>query len=139
MEWDNVTVPMRDPSQLRDTEIDAFENQIFSMHDPEPTKLKESKTWTLSILPDMDEMVSKYTHLTDKEREKLKQLLLKFETLFEGTLGTWVTKPIDKIEGTRRKATSFKDLSSSSISRGQTQSCNPAIGLIWCVAKNQPL
>ena len=29
MKWDNATVPMRDPSQLRDTEIDAFEAEIL--------------------------------------------------------------------------------------------------------------
>jgi hypothetical protein len=34
MKWGNATVPMRDPSQLRSTEIDAFEDEIFSMHDP---------------------------------------------------------------------------------------------------------
>ena len=38
MKWDNATVPMRDPAQLRDTEIDAFEAEIFSMHDPETTE-----------------------------------------------------------------------------------------------------
>jgi hypothetical protein len=39
MKWDNATVPiMRDPSQLRDMEIDAFEAEIFSMHDPDTTE-----------------------------------------------------------------------------------------------------
>jgi hypothetical protein len=39
MKWDNATVPtMRDPSQLRSTEIGAFEDEIFSMHDPDTTE-----------------------------------------------------------------------------------------------------
>jgi hypothetical protein len=37
MNWDNATVPMRDPSQLRDSNIDDFEDEIFSMHDPTTT------------------------------------------------------------------------------------------------------
>jgi hypothetical protein len=37
MKWDNATVPMRDPSQLRDSNIDEFEDEIFSMHDPTTT------------------------------------------------------------------------------------------------------
>jgi hypothetical protein len=39
IKWDNATVPMRDPSQLRVTEIaDAFEALIFSIHDPDTTE-----------------------------------------------------------------------------------------------------
>ena len=35
------------------------------------------------------------THLTQTERDKLLKLLQKFEHLFDGTLGTWKTEPID--------------------------------------------
>ena len=38
MKWDNATVLMRDPSQLRSTEIDAFEAKVFSIHDPDTTE-----------------------------------------------------------------------------------------------------
>ena len=43
---------------------------------------------------DIDEMMSKCTHLTNNERRDLRSLLQKFEPLFDGTLGTW-TDPID--------------------------------------------
>jgi hypothetical protein len=33
MKWDNTAVPMRDLSQLRDSNIDDFEDESFSMHD----------------------------------------------------------------------------------------------------------
>jgi hypothetical protein len=36
--WDKPTVPMRHPSQLRDTVIDAFEAEIFSIYDPDTTE-----------------------------------------------------------------------------------------------------
>jgi hypothetical protein len=89
--------PMRDPSQLRDIEIDAFEAEIFSIHDPDTT----DAAWIQEIMDvkhapaDIDEMVPKCTHLTNNEREDLKRLLEKFEPLFDGTLGTWDTEPID--------------------------------------------
>ena len=37
MKWEQAIVPMRDPSQLQPTEIDALENEIYSMHDPDTT------------------------------------------------------------------------------------------------------
>jgi hypothetical protein len=37
MKLDNATVPMRYPSQLRESNIDDFEDEIFSMHDPTTT------------------------------------------------------------------------------------------------------
>ena len=68
--WDNATVPMRDPSQLRDTEIDAFEAEIFSIHDPETTEAARiQEIMDVKYAPaDIDEMMSKCTHLTKDER-----------------------------------------------------------------------
>jgi hypothetical protein len=37
-EMGNATAPMRDPSQLKSTEIDAFEAEIFGIHDPDTTE-----------------------------------------------------------------------------------------------------
>ena len=44
---------------------------------------------------DIDEMMSKCTHLTNDERRDLRSILQKVETLCDGTLGTWDTDPID--------------------------------------------
>jgi hypothetical protein len=44
---------------------------------------------------DINEMVYKCNHLTNTERNDLKMLLHKFESLFDGTLDTWDTEPID--------------------------------------------
>ena len=46
----------------------------------------------------LDEVAAAQTHLTHliaEEREKLKILLGKYETLFDGTLGKWQGKPYD--------------------------------------------
>jgi len=39
--------------------------------------------------------VQEYTHLTQEEQTDLLKQLQKFERLFEGTLGTWKTEPVD--------------------------------------------
>jgi hypothetical protein len=93
MKWDNATVPMRDPSQLRDSNIDDFEDEIFSMHDLTTTDAARiQEIMDVKYAPaDINEMVSKRDHLTNTERSNLKMLLYKFESLFDGTLGTWNT------------------------------------------------
>jgi hypothetical protein len=67
------------------------------MHDPTTTdaaRIQEIMDVKYA-LADNNEMVSKCDHLTNNERSYLKMLLQKFETLFDGTLGTWDTEPID--------------------------------------------
>jgi len=43
----------------------------------------------------LDQVAAAQTHLSAEEREKLKILLGKYETLFNGTLGKWQGKPFD--------------------------------------------
>jgi hypothetical protein len=98
MKWDNATVPMRDPSQLRDSNLDDIEDEIFSIHDPTTTDAARiQEIMDVKYAPaDINGMVSKCDHLTNTERSDLKMLLSKFESLFDGTLvGTWDTDPID--------------------------------------------
>ena len=97
MKWEQAFVPMRDPSQLRDSEIATLENEIFSMHDPETTDAARIQSIIdVKYAPqDIDKIVEKCVHLTDSEREGLKKLLTKFEPLFDGSLGEWNTEPID--------------------------------------------
>jgi hypothetical protein len=66
MKWENATIPMRDPSQLRSIEIDAFEAEIF---------------------------IAEAAQIN--ERRHLKWRLENLKTLFDGTLGTWDAEPID--------------------------------------------
>ena len=40
-------------------------------------------------------MTEQYQHLTATERHRLIQLLKTFKNLFDGTLGTWKTTPIE--------------------------------------------
>ena len=98
MKWDNATVPMRDPSTLRSLEsIDTLENEIFSMHDPDTTEAARIQSIIdIKYAPqDIDGIPNECVHLTETERSGLRKLLHKFEDLFDGTLGTWKTDPID--------------------------------------------
>ena len=125
---------MRYPSQLRDTEIDSFEAEIFSMHDPETTeaaRIQEVADIKYAP-PDIEDMVSKCTHLTHEEKEDLKKLLFKFEPLFDGTLGTWKTEPIDL----ELKDPEAKPYHARPYPVPQSQEAKL---FLWCVAKNQPL
>ena len=40
-------------------------------------------------------MTEQFQHLNTKERKRLLNLLRKYEELFDGTLGTWNTTPVD--------------------------------------------
>ena len=97
MKWGNATVPMRDPAQLRPSEIETLESEIFSMHDPATTDAERIQSIIdVKYAPqDIQAIVDECTHLTDDERENLSKLLTKFESLFDGTLGDWDTEPID--------------------------------------------
>ena len=97
MKWEQAIVPMRDPSQLQASEIDALENEIYSMHDPETTDAARIQSIIdVKYAPqDIDSIVERCVDLTESEWERLKKLLTKFEPLFDGTLGEWKTEPID--------------------------------------------
>ena len=97
MTWDSATIPMRDPSQLRASQIDAFEAEIFSIHDPDTTDAERIQSIIdVKYAPqDIGKIVEACDELSEKEKDKLKKLLTKFESLFDGTLGTWKTEPIE--------------------------------------------
>ena len=44
---------------------------------------------------DLSKIVSNSKHLNDNEQSMLCDVLNKYEFLFDGTLGTWKTKPVD--------------------------------------------
>jgi hypothetical protein len=75
MKWENATVPMRDPSQLRDIEIDAFEAEIFSIHDPDTTDAAQiQEIMDVKYAPaDLDEIISKCTPLTTQGKRRPKK------------------------------------------------------------------
>jgi transposase InsO family protein len=97
MTWDNATVPMRSPDWLDSNLIEAYQEEIFSIHDPDTTEAERIQ----GILDhkyapaDFDKVIEESKHLTTEEQELLHTLLNKYESLFDGTLGNWNTAPTD--------------------------------------------
>ena len=85
VEWDGYTIPFKDS--------DANANEAY--HIAESQAVDESVSRIKRILDakyeaaDLDEVADSATHLTEEQRELLRQLLKKHEKLFDGTLGKW--------------------------------------------------
>ena len=67
----------------------------------EPIVTKEATSRLIKILDakyqkaDLKQVVQGARHLTDNERDQLYKLLMKYEDIFDGTLGEWETTPVD--------------------------------------------
>jgi hypothetical protein len=59
-----------------------------------PQMQKEFKI-LLNLSTDLNKIVEECTHLEKDEQKKLLKLLQKFEELFDGSLGTWKSDPIN--------------------------------------------
>ena len=65
-------------------------------HDPETDAKRIQDTIESKFCPaDLEQIVAECTHLEKKEQRQLLDLLQKYEELFDGTLGTWKTDPIE--------------------------------------------
>jgi len=97
IEIDQIDLPMRKLSELQSKPKKSFQTFTNSY---EPTSTAELTKRTVRILDakyekaDLPAIVEKCDHLTKYEKEKLLQLLRKYECLFDGTLGEWKTTPV---------------------------------------------
>ena len=91
IEWDGAEIPMRS----RDSTI---EDSYLITDSP---SLQEAADRIKSILDakyepaNLDEIAQSCSHLTQVEQLKLKTLLEKYQSLFDGSLGTWVGDPYE--------------------------------------------
>ena len=97
MVWDNATVAMKTSDYLSERIMDEFEKELQFMHDPETTEIERiQQTLDVKYAPaDLEAECDKSEALTNEQKESLHSLLLKYEDLFDGTLGTWQTEPIE--------------------------------------------
>ncbi len=82
---------------MRETTPNPFRNDLFSMHDP-VTSEEERIQGILHIKyapADLDKIVQGSTHLLEDDRKALREVLAKYEDIFDGSLGTWITEPIE--------------------------------------------
>jgi hypothetical protein len=91
---DNARIHMQHPEMLKGNWVDALEQEILYAHDPDTTDAERIQGIIESKYTpaDLSKIVEECTHLK-KIRTELK-LLQKYEDLFDGSLGTWKTDPI---------------------------------------------
>jgi hypothetical protein len=91
--WDNAKIHMQHPEMFKGNWVDALEQEILYAHDPDTTDAERIQGIIESKYTpaDLSKIVEECTHL---EKSEQKQLLQKYEDLFDGSLGTWKTDPI---------------------------------------------
>jgi len=94
--WDNAWINMQDPILFSEMPIEEFEEELFMMHDPVTTDAQRIQDIIdAKYCPaDLEKEVNK-TKLSLSQKATLLKLLKKFKTLFDGSLGTWETKPVE--------------------------------------------
>ena len=90
--WDNASIPWRG--------IDYTTNNVFALSQHNAPFNAEAKIMKRILdakysKSDVKTIAERSTHLEPQERNELYTLLKKYESLFDGNLGTWHGKPYD--------------------------------------------
>jgi hypothetical protein len=97
--WNEITIPMRTGQQKSKEELEAFLDHVIEVSS-EPEIIREELYEAKRILDsdykkaDIDEVVRNIPHLNEFEKNQVRTVLYRFESLFEGKLGLWDTPPI---------------------------------------------
>jgi Reverse transcriptase (RNA-dependent DNA polymerase) len=94
--WDNAKVHMQPPEMLKSDWVDTLEQELLYAHDPDTTDAERIQGIIESKYTpaDLSKIVEECAHLEKAEQKQLLKLLQKYEDLFDGSLGTWKTDPI---------------------------------------------
>ena len=94
--WDNAKVHMQPPEALSGDWVETMEQELLFAHDPDTTDAERIQNIIESKYTpaDLSKIVKECIHLNPKEQRQLLQTLQRFEDLFDGSLGTWKTDPI---------------------------------------------
>jgi hypothetical protein len=107
LSWDGISIPMRSVTTRQSLERKSIQGEAASVIDElfnlahEGDTLMEGTERVTRILDakyekaDINQVVDDMDHLDAEQRAKLKSLLFKYEHLFDGTLGTWATDPVE--------------------------------------------
>jgi hypothetical protein len=95
--WDNVKIHMQPPGRTNGDWLDTMEQELLYAHDPNTSDAERIQSiFESKYCPaDLNKIVEECTHLDKTEQRNLLTLLQKFEDLFDVTLGTWKTDPVD--------------------------------------------
>ena len=101
MTWEGISIPMRDFNRLSKWKLSKYKMQVIIQEMRERIVTKEATDQMIKILysnyrkADLKQVIKGAKHLKSSEKEKLYALLVKYEELFDGTLGRWETSPVD--------------------------------------------
>ena len=96
MEWDNASIPMESVDKLDSKYVDHFEQEQLFIHDPISTDAEriQSLIDKKYSKQDLDQICDAFKRLSTPDKKRLHNLLMKYENLFDGTLGTWKIDPV---------------------------------------------
>src|SRR6476620_4028124 len=99
MEWDNASTPMLDPDLFDQDDLDQLANEMLYMHDPDTTEAERIQEilYAKYCKADLVKLSQECDTLDKADQQKLLKLLQKYEHLFDGTVGTWNTEPVDLV------------------------------------------
>ena len=95
--WDNASIPMQEVEKLDKQFLDFFEQELLYAHDPITTDAERIQNIVENKYcpADLMSIVQECKLLNKQEQNQLYHLLNKFNHLFDGTLGSWKTDPIE--------------------------------------------
>ena len=95
MTWDNSSIPLRNVSCFNESNIEQLEQEIFFMEDPDTTDAERIQNITSAKYSPADlQLEVEKLDLAEDDKAKLYDLLVKYNTLFDGTLGIWKSEPV---------------------------------------------
>ena len=92
--WEGSSISMRDPTQFKNKTLKQLERETFQQDQVEEDFIQRMTEEKYSPA-DLKKEVEKCSHLTSKEKSQLLNLLRKYNSLFDGSLGTWKTTPVE--------------------------------------------
>jgi len=93
--WDNASIPLRDVTCLDEEHIDKLENEIFFMEDPDTIDAERIQQIVSAKYSPADLQVEvEKLNLLETDKIQLYNLLSKYNSLFDGTLGVWKSEPV---------------------------------------------
>ena len=97
IEWDQASVAMQNMDTVKEDWAEQFEEEMLFMEDPSTTDAERiQEILDAKYRPaDLEQIAEECQHLNKDEQAKLLNLLKKYEHLFDGTLGSWNTDPVD--------------------------------------------
>ena len=97
IKWDTATIPMTSMDRLLSKNLNDFEHEILFMHDPESTEADRIQhILNAKYTPaDLNSLARDCESLNEEQQNALLALLNKYKPVFDGSLGTWNTDPVE--------------------------------------------